>query len=96
MVKPRFIGFFVLALLVFDLRVLPQVRNTSSPALPVITFEDVTKKSGITWVHSNAESAARHLPEAVGPGCAFVDYDNDRWMDIFFLNSGSSDFFTPT
>jgi tetratricopeptide (TPR) repeat protein len=62
--------------------------------LPV-TFEDVTQKSGITWVHNNAQSAARHLPETVGPGCAFFDYDNDGWLDIFFVNSGSSDFFTP-
>ena len=61
----------------------------------VVTFEDVTQKSGITWVHNNAQSAARHLPETIGPGCAFFDYDNDGWVDIFFVNSGSSDFFTP-
>jgi len=96
MVKPNFIVFFVLALLAFNFRELPQVRNTSSSAQPVLTFEEVTKKSGINWVHSNAQSAARHLPETVGAGCAFVDYDNDGWMDIFFVNSGSSDFFTPT
>jgi len=55
----------------------------------VITFEDVTQKSGITWVHNNAQSAARHLPETIGPGGAFFDYDNDGWLDIFFVNSGS-------
>src|SRR6185369_18082418 len=64
-------------------------------ASPVVTFEDVTQKSGITWFHNNAQSAARHLPETIGPGCAFFDYDNDGWLDIFFVNSGSSDFFTP-
>jgi hypothetical protein len=55
----------------------------------------VTKGSGIGWVHNNAQSAARHLPETVGAGCAFFDYDNDGWMDIYLVNSGSSDFFTP-
>jgi len=37
----------------------------------------------------------RHLPESIGPGCAFLDYDNDGWMDIFFVNSGKSSFYTP-
>jgi hypothetical protein len=31
----------------------------------------------------------------MGPGCAFFDYDNDGWMDIFLVNSGPSDFFKP-
>jgi len=35
------------------------------------------------------------LPETVGGGCAFLDYDNDGWMDILFVNSGPSDFFHP-
>jgi enediyne biosynthesis protein E4 len=52
--------------------------------------------SGITWVHENAMSPSRFLPEALGPGCAFFDYDNDGWMDIFLVNSGPSDFWTPT
>jgi enediyne biosynthesis protein E4 len=61
-----------------------------------VTFEEVTAaSSGITWVHDNAASSAKHLPETVGAGCAFLDFDNDGWMDIFFVNSGPSDFFTP-
>ncbi len=59
-------------------------------------FEEVPpSKSGITWVHQNAMSAERYLPEALGPGCAFLDYDNDGWMDIYMVNSGASDFYTP-
>lgn len=38
----------------------------------------------------------RYLPETVGAGCAFFDYDNDGWMDIYLVNSGPSDFYTPT
>jgi hypothetical protein len=51
--------------------------------------------SGIAWVHENAMSPSRFLPEALGPGCAFLDYDNDGWMDIFLVNSGPSDFWNP-
>jgi hypothetical protein len=41
-------------------------------------------------------SPERHLPETAGAGCAFFDYDNDGWMDIFLVNSGISDFFSPS
>ncbi|HET6979386.1 MAG TPA: CRTAC1 family protein [Pyrinomonadaceae bacterium] len=60
------------------------------------TFEEVpAATSKITWVHDNAMSPDRQLPETVGAGCAFLDYDNDGWMDVYFVNSGPSDFFTP-
>ena len=59
-------------------------------------FEDVpVEKSGIRWVHSNAKSAEKYLPETTGAGCAFIDYDNDGWMDIYLVNSGKCDFFAP-
>jgi enediyne biosynthesis protein E4 len=51
--------------------------------------------SGIHWVHENAMSADRQLPEALGPGCAFFDYDNDGWMDIYLVNSGPADIWKP-
>jgi hypothetical protein len=65
-----------------------------APASPVV-FTDVTKQAGINWVHDNALSPDRFLPETVGAGCLFFDYDNDGWMDIYLVNSGPSDFFTP-
>ncbi len=59
-------------------------------------FEAVpSAASGIAWVHDNAMSPLRFLPETLGPGCAFLDYDGDGWMDIFLVNSGPSDFYTP-
>ncbi len=61
------------------------------------TFEEISPAaSKITWKHDNAMSADRQLPETVGAGCAFLDYDNDGWMDIYLVNSGPSDFFTPS
>ena len=59
-------------------------------------FEQVpASASGIRWVHQNAMSPEHYLPEALGPGCAFLDYDNDGWMDIFLVNSGPCDFYRP-
>ena len=64
-------------------------------AAPV--FEEIPSSvSGITWVHENAMSPERYLPETMGPGVAFFDYDNDGWMDLFMVNSGGPvDFYTP-
>src|SRR5204862_3843914 len=60
------------------------------------TFEEIPPSaSGITWVHDNAISEQRYLPETLGPGGAFLDYDNDGWMDIYLVNSGPSDFYKP-
>ena len=61
-----------------------------------IRFEPIPPgASGIHWVHTNGMSDERHLPETVGAGCAFLDFDGDGWMDIYLVNSGPSDFFSP-
>src|SRR3981189_439350 len=70
-------------------------RGVSSEPRPL--FVEISPSlSGITWVHENAISPSRFLPEALGPGCAFLDFDNDGWMDIFLVNSGPSDFWKPS
>jgi enediyne biosynthesis protein E4 len=69
-------------------------RLLAAPA-PALFEEVPPEKSGITFVHENAMSAERYLPETMGPGCAFLDYDNDGWMDIYITNSGPADFYTP-
>jgi hypothetical protein len=59
-------------------------------------FEEVPSSlSGITWKHVNGRSPDYYLPETTGAGCAFFDYDNDGWMDIYLVNSGKCDFFDP-
>ena len=72
---------------------LPRGRGLRA-ASPV--FEEVPPStSGLHWIHTNAMSPDRYLPETMGPGVAFLDYDNDGWMDIYMVNSGSCDFFKP-
>jgi hypothetical protein len=59
-------------------------------------FEEIpSDMSGITWRHVNGRSSEYYLPETTGAGCAFLDYDNDGWMDIYLVNSGKCDFFSP-
>ena len=52
-------------------------------------------RSGIRWVHDNGKSEAHWLPESMCSGCAFFDFDNDGWMDIYLVNTGPCDFYTP-
>src|SRR5215813_2498826 len=81
--------------IVFAGTFLALVATISAQSAPVTFTEIAPKDSGITWVHDNAMSPQRYLPETVGSGCVFFDYDNDGWMDIYLVNSGPSDFFTP-
>ena len=51
-----------------------------------VQFVDVTGKAGIRFVHNNGAFGKKFLPETIGPGVAFIDYDNDGWPDIFLVN----------
>ncbi len=60
-------------------------RNAAPPA-SAMTFRDVTQQSGIRFTHNNGAFGKKFLPETLGPGVAFIDYDNDGWPDIFLVN----------
>jgi hypothetical protein len=66
-----------------------------APVAAPLFIEQLPSSSGIEWKHENAMSPNRYLPETMGPGCAFLDFDNDGWMDIYMVNSGPCDFWTP-
>jgi len=69
---------------------------TAASALSTPVFEEVPpEKSGIHWLHDAGRSAEKYLPESSGAGCAFFDFDNDGWMDIYLVNSGPANFFKP-
>ncbi|MBI1353899.1 MAG: CRTAC1 family protein [Acidobacteria bacterium] len=51
-----------------------------------VVFRDVTAESGIDFVHFNGRSGKKYLPETLGPGLAFLDYDNDSYPDLYIAN----------
>src|SRR3977135_2642431 len=71
--------------------------SLSREAVPdKVLFEQVPPSvSGIRWKHVSGRSSEYYLPETAGAGCAFLDYDNDGWMDIYLVNSGHCDFYDP-
>ena len=52
----------------------------------VIQYVDVTKAAGLTFRHNSGASGKKYLPETLGPGVAFIDYNGDGWQDLFFTN----------
>jgi hypothetical protein len=60
-----------------------------SPARPSgpIEFRDVTKQAGIHFQHNSGAFGKKYLPETMGSGVCVLDYDNDGWQDILFVNS---------
>ena len=67
------------------------VSPSPSPTPPrpsgPIEFTDVTSEAGIRFKHNSGAFGKKYLPETIGSGAAFLDYDNDGWQDIFFVNS---------
>lgn len=62
----------------------------SFPALPVglgFQLTDVTAQAGISFQHNSGAYGGKLLPETLGSGCAFLDYDADGWQDILFVNA---------
>lgn len=62
---------------------------TEPPAVhapPAVRFTDVTAEAGIDFVHVNGAYGERLMPETIGAGAAFFDYDNDGDPDLFLTN----------
>jgi hypothetical protein len=67
----------------------------SSPVQGQTRFTDVTQESGIDWTHHSGASTQKYLIETMGGGGAFLDFDNDGWLDLFLVDSGSH-VYSPT
>ncbi len=74
------------SLAVFVLATAVASNNAGGPDASGVTFRDVTQHAGIRFTHNNGAFGKKFLPETLGPGVAFIDYDNDGWPDIFLVN----------
>lgn len=66
---------------------LPAPRKGPDVVIPEIRFTDVTAAAGIDFVHENAAEGEKLLPETMGGGGAFFDFDNDGDQDLLCINS---------
>jgi enediyne biosynthesis protein E4 len=66
------------------LRALGVAGGTTVP--PGFQLVDVTSSAGIQFQHNSGAFGGKFLPETLGSGCAFLDYDRDGWQDILLIN----------
>jgi hypothetical protein len=79
------------------IRVAPFTRFTVASVPPVtpVTFQDVARSSGISFLHQNAASPEKYLIETMGSGCAWIDYDQNGLLDLYLVNGAATRAFTP-
>ncbi|MDX1966735.1 MAG: CRTAC1 family protein [Planctomycetaceae bacterium] len=70
-----------------DAVALPSSRVAPAVELPTLPFTEITTSAGITFVHEAGAKGRKLLPETMGSGCAFFDYNNDGYQDILLVNS---------
>ncbi len=74
----------VAACLVSPVVLIAQTRGARPDSQPL--FVDVTAKAGITFVHKSGASPEKFMVETFGSGVAWIDYDNDGFPDLYFVN----------
>ena len=65
----------------------PVIEQQVSIKIPEVYFTDITREAGIDFVHTNGAYGDRLLPETMGGGGGFIDYDNDGDQDIILVNA---------
>src|ERR1041385_5323242 len=65
----------------------PVSPNRAEAEMPLAKFTDITREAGITFTHTTGAYGEKLLPETMGGGVAFFDYDNDGHQDLLFINS---------
>ena len=76
--------------------VLLAVAGCRKSAPPVVappsatpSFEDATGAAGVRFRHFTGADGRYRMPESLGPGCAYIDYDGDGWQDLYLVNSSN-------
>jgi len=66
----------------------PVIEEGAQPQMPpAVNFRDITTAAGIDFVHTNGAYGDKLMPESIGSGAAFLDYDNDGDQDLLLVNS---------
>ncbi|HLW79721.1 MAG TPA: VCBS repeat-containing protein, partial [Terriglobia bacterium] len=64
----------------------PVAVPSGAPVAFPVQFVDVTQQAGLVFQHNSGAFGKKYLPETLGSGCAFFDFDNDGWLDVLLIN----------
>jgi hypothetical protein len=73
----------------------PRIREASLVEPPAVKFTNITESAGIRFKHSNGAYGEKLLPETMGGGCAWFDFDGDDDQDLLLVNSCRWPWYTP-
>jgi hypothetical protein len=65
---------------------LPAAATGDDPTGPAVRFTNITSQAGVDFVHERGAFGNKWMPETVGSGGGFLDYDGDAWPDLFLVN----------
>jgi hypothetical protein len=65
----------------------PVTQQFAAAQVPEVKFTDITESAGLTFAHNNGAVGDKLLPETMGGGVAFFDFDGDGDQDLLFVNS---------
>jgi enediyne biosynthesis protein E4 len=71
-----------------------QSAKKQNDSIPV-KFTDIRKQSGITFLQDSTQTEEKLYLETMGTGVAWLDYDQDGLMDLYFVQSGPTDLYKP-
>jgi hypothetical protein len=67
--------------------VIPAQQVVAAADPPTVGFTDITVQAGIDFVHTSGAAGEKLMPETMGSGVAFLDFDNDGHQDLLFVNA---------
>jgi len=70
-------------------------KPAGQPPVPSGHFTDIRNSAGITFVQDSTQTEEKYYLETMGTGVAWIDYDHDGLMDLYFVQSGPTDAYKP-
>ncbi len=87
----------ILGMVCFSMSAYTGAQKPAKPADPPVTvhYTDIRKAAGITFVQDSTQTDEKYYLETMGTGVAWLDYDQDGLMDLYFVQSGATDAYKP-